>query len=67
MKFVNCTLIIHKNGNKTSIQRILKSNYTSFMFNNIFCEMNIKKHFEKYINIYIYIHFKKSVAAQLSS
>ena len=31
-------LIIHKNGNKTSIQPILK-----FMFNNIFCEMNIKK------------------------
>ena len=42
-KFVNCTFIIHKNGNKTSIQPILKSNSTSFMFNNIFCEMNIKK------------------------
>ena len=35
--------IIHKNGNKTSKQPILKSNYTSFMFNNIFCEMNGKK------------------------
>ena len=35
--------IIHKNRNKTSIQPILKSNSTSFMFNNIFCEMNIKK------------------------
>ena len=32
--------IIHKNGKKTSI---LKSNSTSFMFNNIFCEMDIKK------------------------
>ena len=27
----------------TSIQPILKLNSTSFMFNNIFCEMNIKK------------------------
>ena len=34
--------IIHKNGNKTSIQPILKSNSTSLMFNNIFCE-KIKK------------------------
>ena len=42
-KFVNCTFIIHKNGNKTCIQPILKSNSTSFMFNNIYCEMNIKK------------------------
>ena len=42
LKFVNCTIIIHKNRNKTSIQPILKSNSTSFMFNNIFCEMNIK-------------------------
>ena len=41
-KFVNCTFIIHKNGNKTSIQPILESNST-FMTNNIFCEMNIKK------------------------
>ena len=32
-----------KNGIKISIQPILKSNYTSFMFNYIFCEMNIKK------------------------
>ena len=39
-KFVNCTFIIHKNGNKTGIQQILKSNSTAFMFNNIFCEMN---------------------------
>ena len=38
-KFVNCPFIIHKNGNKPSIQPILKSNYTSFMFNNILCEM----------------------------
>ena len=39
--FINFTFIIHKNGNKTSIQPILKSNFTSFMFNNIFCEINI--------------------------
>ena len=42
-KFVNRMFIIYKNGNKTCIQPILKSNYTSFMFNNNFCEMNIKK------------------------
>ena len=42
-KFVNYTFIIHKNRNKTSIQSILKSNYKSFMFNNIFCEMKGKK------------------------
>ena len=43
-KIVNCTFIItHKNGNQTSIQPILKSNSTFFIFNNIFCEMNIKK------------------------
>ena len=42
-KFVNCTFIIHKNGNNTSIQPILKSNSISFMFNNIFCEMKGKK------------------------
>ena len=41
-KYVNCTFIIHKNGNKTSIKLILKSNSTSFMFNNIFCEMKGK-------------------------
>ena len=35
--------IIYKNGNKTGIQPILKLNSTSFMFNNIFCEINIKK------------------------
>ena len=35
--------IIHKNRNKTSIQPNLKSNSTSFMFNNIFCEMKGKK------------------------
>ena len=34
-KFVNYTFIIHKNGNKTGMQSILKSNSTSFMFNNI--------------------------------
>ena len=35
--------IIHKKRNKTSIQPILKSNSTSFIFNNNFCEVNIKK------------------------
>ena len=34
--------IIHKNGNKTSIQPIQKSDSTSFIFNNIFCEMGKK-------------------------
>ena len=43
LKFVNCRFFILKSGNKTSIQPILKSNSTSFMFNNIFCEMTIKK------------------------
>ena len=42
-KFVNCTFIIHKNGNKKCIQLILKSNSPSFIFNNIVCEVNIKK------------------------
>ena len=42
-KFVNCTFIIHKNGNKTRIQPILISNSTTFMFNNIFCAMKGKK------------------------
>ena len=42
-KFVYCTFIIHKNGNKTSIQPILKSNSTSFMFNNRFYEVKYKK------------------------
>ena len=36
-------LLFHKNGNKKSIRPIPKSNSTSFIFNNIFCEMNIKK------------------------
>ena len=35
--------IIHKNGKNTSMQPILKSYSTSFMFNNIFCEMKGKK------------------------
>ena len=35
--------IIHKNVNNTSIQPIPKSNSTSFMFNNIFCEMKGKE------------------------
>ena len=35
--------IIHKNENKTSIQPILKSNSTSFMFNNIFVRLIFKK------------------------
>ena len=42
-KFVNCTFIIHKNGNNTSIQPILNSNSTSCIFNNIFCEIKGKK------------------------
>ena len=42
-KFLNCMFIIHKNGNKTSIQPILKLNSTSFMSNNIYGQMNIKK------------------------
>ena len=43
LKFANCMFIIHKNGNKTSIQPILKSNSISFMFYNIFSEMKGKK------------------------
>ena len=43
LKFVNCTFVICKNGNQTSIHLILKSNYTSLMFKNIFCEITIKK------------------------
>ena len=35
--------IIHKNGNETCIQPSLESHSTIFMFNNIYCEMNIKK------------------------
>ena len=35
--------IIYKNANKTSIQPILQSNYSSFMFYNIFSEMKGKK------------------------
>ena len=35
--------IIHKNGNKTSIQHILKLNSTSFMFNKKLCEMKGKQ------------------------
>ena len=42
-KFLKCTVIIHKNENKKTIQPILKSNSTSFMFYNIFCEMKGKK------------------------
>ena len=42
-KFMNCTFIIHKNGNKSSIRPILKSNSTSFMFNKKNCEMKGKK------------------------
>ena len=34
--------IVHKNGNKTSIQDILKAKSTSFTLNNNFCEINIK-------------------------
>ena len=42
-KFVNCMFIIYKNGKQTCIQPIVKLNSTSFMFNNIFCEMKGKK------------------------
>ena len=42
-KFVHCTFIFHKNGNKTCIQPILKSKSTSFMLNKKFCEMKGKK------------------------
>ena len=35
--------IVQRNGNKPSIQPILKSSPTSFLFNNIFCEMKGKK------------------------
>ena len=42
-KFEYSTFIIHRNENKTSIQSILNSNSTSFIFNNIFCEMKGKK------------------------
>ena len=42
-KFINCTCIIHKNGNKTSIQPILKLLSISFMFSKKFCEIKGKK------------------------
>ena len=42
-KICKLHFIIHKKGNKTSIQPILKSNSTSFMFNNIFCEIKGQK------------------------
>ena len=42
-KIINYIFIIHKKINKTSIQPILKSNSTSFMFNKKFCEMKGKK------------------------
>ena len=42
-KFGHNTFIIHTNENKTGLQLILKSNSTSSMFNNIFCEMKGKK------------------------
>ena len=47
-EFVQCTLIIQKTEIRQSIRPTLKSHSTSFMFNNIFCEMNIKKviHYE---------------------
>ena len=35
-KFVHSMFIIHKNRNNTGIQPILKSNSTSFIFNDIF-------------------------------
>ena len=51
-KFISCTSIIHKNGNKTCIQPILKSNSTSFMFNKFFCEMKDEKviHWGSWLN-----------------
>ena len=36
-------IIYKKNGNKTSLQPILKSNSTYFRFSNIFYEINIMK------------------------
>ena len=42
LKFVNCTFVIYKNRNKTSIQSILKLNSASFMFNKKICEMGKK-------------------------
>ena len=41
IQIVNSMCIIQKNGNKVSIQPIINSNSTSFMFNNIFSEMDI--------------------------
>ena len=43
IQIVNSMCFIQKNGNKVSIQPIINSNSTSFMFNNIFCEMDIYK------------------------
>ena len=42
-KFVNCTFITHKNWNKTSIQPILNSNSTCFMFNKKIVRWRVKK------------------------
>ena len=42
-KIMNYTFNIHKYGKKTGIQPILKSNSTSFMLNNCFSGMNLKK------------------------
>ena len=39
--FANFTFIIDKNGNKRGIKPFLEFNSTSFMFKNIFCEINI--------------------------
>ena len=40
-KIYKLNVYYHKTGTYTSKQNILKSNSTSFMVNNIFCEMNI--------------------------
>ena len=40
---VICTFIIYKKLNKTSTQPILKSNFTSFIFNKNLCEIKGKK------------------------
>ena len=42
LKIENCMFIILKNGNKTSTQPKLISNFTSFMFNKKNCEMKGK-------------------------
>ena len=42
-KFINWTFIFHKDGNKASIQPIMKSNSASFVFYNMFSELKGEK------------------------